>query len=156
MLDIDPKNRVKADFFIELHAVRNDREVNKFEWYNRNKFTDSMLERLEHKGLRSVTDFRTVKQYINNAVKAGKSATLSKRLKEFADDHSVTLDHLNIDSAAIRANAKKLLKIANALYDEIEDIDTDEYFGEEELWAKLEMLSKLIRNKLKALGRREA
>ncbi len=30
MLDADPDKRVKADFFIELYAVRNDREVKKF------------------------------------------------------------------------------------------------------------------------------
>jgi ParB/RepB/Spo0J family partition protein len=80
MLDADPDKRVKADFFIELYAVRNDREVKKFSWFKKDKFTDDMLRKFEEKGIKSVTDFRIVKQYINNAVKAKKTSTISKRL----------------------------------------------------------------------------
>src|SRR5688500_14443357 len=34
MLDPAPKKRVKADFFIELYVVRNDRFVNSLAWYS--------------------------------------------------------------------------------------------------------------------------
>jgi ParB family chromosome partitioning protein len=155
MLDINPDKRVKADFFIELYPVRNDREVVKFPWYNKDKFTDAMLEKSEQGGLKSVTEFRVVKQYINNAVKANKVATISKRLKEYADEPSLESDHLNIDSAAVAAEAKKLLRSANTLYEQIADIDIDEYYGQEEMWSRLEALSNLIRQKLKTLGRRD-
>ena len=57
MLDSDPSKRHKADFFIELYAVRNDREVNKFHWFERNKFTDLMLKKQDVGGIKSVTDF---------------------------------------------------------------------------------------------------
>ena len=79
MLHPNPEERQKADFFIELYPVRNDREVNKFSWFDKNEFTDAMLKKQEAKGLRSVTDFRTVKQYINNAVKAKRIPTIQKR-----------------------------------------------------------------------------
>src|ERR1700680_4735151 len=46
MLDADPDKRVKADFFIELYAVRNDREVKKFPWFHKDKFTDDMLKKV--------------------------------------------------------------------------------------------------------------
>ena len=42
MLDADPNTRMKADFFIELYAVRNDREVNKFPWFKKDEFTDAI------------------------------------------------------------------------------------------------------------------
>ena len=73
MLDANPEKRVKADFFIELYAVRNDREVRKFPWFNKDQFTDDMLRKVEERGIKAVTDFRIVKQYINNAVKARKT-----------------------------------------------------------------------------------
>jgi len=38
----------------------------------------------------------------------------------------------------------------------INAIDVDEYYGEEAMWARLESLAQLIREKLRALGRREA
>lgn len=155
MLDANPDKRIKADFFIELYPVRNDREVVKMPWFNKDKFTDAMLEKQESGGLRSVTEFREVKQYINNAVKANKTATISKRLKEYAADPEMTADHLNIESAEVAAEAKKLLRSVNTLYEWISDIDTDEYYGQEEMWHRLENLATLIRQKLRALGRRE-
>ncbi|MBM3814152.1 MAG: ParB/RepB/Spo0J family partition protein [Acidimicrobiia bacterium] len=155
MLDADPDKRVKADFFIELYPVRNDREVVKMPWFNKDKFTDAMLKKSAQGGLKSVTEFRVVKQYINNAVKANKVATISKRLREYADEPSLGSDHLNIESAAVAAEAKKLLKSANTLYEQINDIDIDDFYGQEEMWNRLEALANLIRSKLKTLGRRD-
>jgi ParB family transcriptional regulator, chromosome partitioning protein len=155
MLDADPDKRIKADFFIELYAVRNDREVKKFSWFDKDKFTDDMLRKVEHKGIKAVTDFRIVKQHINNAVKAKKTATISKRLQEFATQPSLTPDHLNIESAKVVAEAKKVLRSVEALYAQINAIDVDEFYGEEAMWARLESLAQLIREKLRALGRRD-
>jgi ParB family transcriptional regulator, chromosome partitioning protein len=155
MLDADPDKRVKADFFIELYAVRNDREVKKMPWFNRDKFTDDMLKKVEQKGIKAVTDFRIVKQYINNAVKAKKTAVISKRLQEFAAQPSLTPDHLNIESAKVAAEAKNVLRSVDALYAQINDIDVDDFYGEEVMWNRLEALAQLIREKLKALGRRD-
>jgi ParB family chromosome partitioning protein len=154
MLDADPDKRVKADFFIELYAVRNDREVNKFPWFKKNRFTDDMLKKLEAKGIKAVTDFRIVKQHINNAVKAKKTAAISKRLQAFAAQPSLTPDYLSIESAEVAAEAKKVLKSVERLYGQISDIDVDEYYGEEAMWSRLESLAQLIREKLRALGRR--
>jgi ParB/RepB/Spo0J family partition protein len=154
MLDADPDKRVKADFFIELYPVRNDREVTKFEWFNKDRFTDQMLDKFEQGGIRAVTDFRTVKQYINNAVKAKKVSVVSRRLREFAEQPALTPDHLNIESAKIAAEAKKVLRFVDNLYAQVNDIDVEEYYGEEEMWDRLESLAQLIRAKLKALGRR--
>jgi ParB family chromosome partitioning protein len=155
MLDANPAKRVKADFFIELYPVRNDREVKKFPWFNKNRFTDDMLRKVEEKGIRAVTDFRIVKQYINNAVKAQKTATISKRLEEFAAQPSLTPDHLNIESAKVAADAKRVLKSVDSLYSQINDIDVNEYYGENAMWSRLESLAQLIREKLRALGRRQ-
>jgi ParB/RepB/Spo0J family partition protein len=155
MLDSDPSKRHKADFFIELYPVRNDREVNKFSWFEKNKFTDSMLKKQDVGGVKSVTDFRIIKQHINNAVKAGNIPAISNRLEEFAKNPSLSPDYLNIESAQIAANAKRILKSVDSLYDQVNSIDVQEYFGEEDMWHKLESLAALIRGKLKELGRRD-
>jgi len=156
MLDADPEKRVKTDFFIELYAVRNDREVNKFSWFNKDHFTDDMLRKFEHKGIKAVTDFRIIKQYISNAVKAKKTAAISKRLREFAEEPSLTPDHLNIESAKATAEARRLLKSVEVLYAQISSLDVEEVYGEEALWLRLESLAQLIFRKLRALGRRPA
>ncbi len=155
MLDADPDKREKADFFIELYPVRNDREVGKLPWFKKDKFTDDMLRKLAQKGIKSVTDFRIVKQYINNAVKAKKIPAISKRLQEFAESPTLTPEHLNIESAKVEAEARKLLKSVESLYAQISDIDVDQYYGEKAMWESLESLAQLIREKLRAMGWRE-
>lgn len=156
MLDPDPTKRVKADFFIELYVVRNDRLVNKMEWFSKDKFTQRMLEKYQSKGsgLKAVTDFRIMKQHITNASRAGKISIISKRLKEFTFDNSLTLDHLIIESADVSASARKLLININKLEEAIKNIDPEKYYGEEELWSSLERLISLIRTKIRDAGRR--
>jgi ParB/RepB/Spo0J family partition protein len=154
MLDPDPEKRVKADFFIELHPVLTDRTVQRMPGYSKNEFTKQMLERYKKGGLRSVTEFRIVKQHINNARKAGKSTEILKRLKEFADDSKVTMEHLVIRSANVSASARKLLGDIDKMLETIKDLDVEEYYGEEKLWDSLEKLMKLIQTKLLSANRR--
>ncbi len=156
MLDPNPEKRVKADFFIELYPVRNDRLVVKMDWYSKEEFTNKMLTKYRTKasGLKAVTDFRIMKQYVNIARRAGEERKISSKLREFTVDDSLTLDHLAIRSADIFTSARKLLNDIKKIKDDIKQIDTEEYYGEEELWKSLEELIKLIRSKLSAVGRR--
>ena len=88
-------------------------------------------------------------------MKAKRTAAVSTRLREFAAQPSLTPDHLKIESAHVAAEAKRVLKSVNNLYAQINDIDVDDYYGEEAMWSRLEKLAQLIRRKLRALGRRE-
>lgn len=80
---------------------------------------------------------------------------MSKKLQEFAAQPSLTPDHLNIESAKVTAEAKRVLKAVETLYAQINEIDIDEYYGEDAMWTRLESLTQLIREKLRALGRRD-
>ena len=155
MLDVNPSKRVKTDFFIELHSVINDRLVKKMRWFSKDRFISRMLEKYESRsGLKSVTDFRIVKQHISNARKAHKEQAIEKRLQEFTFNDDLTLEHLLIDEADISASVRKLLLSIYKIEDAISDLDVTQYYGEEDLWATLERLNKLIRQKLLDAGRR--
>jgi ParB family transcriptional regulator, chromosome partitioning protein len=154
MLDPDPDKRIKADFFIELYAVRNDRFVNTMPWFRKDRFTRQMLAKYEAGSLKAVTDFRLVKQYINNARKASKRKEITRRLREFATVEGLRVDHLLIPAADVSANARRYLNDVNAIYTKIDSLEVDDFFGEEALWERLEELSDLIRRKLREVGRR--
>jgi len=156
MLDPDPTKRVKADFFIELYAVINDRLVITMEWFSKDKFTKKMLYKYQAGlgGIKSVTDFRIMKQHINNARQAKKQKQITKKLMEYYEDDNLTLDHLKIQSADVSASARKVKNQIMKLQDAIQEIDVDEYYGEDELWHYLELLLKIIRSKLIEAGRR--
>jgi ParB family chromosome partitioning protein len=156
MLDPDPNKRVKADFFIELYPVRTDRFVNKMKWFSQEKFTRKMLEKYQTRasGLKSVTDFRIMKQYINNARQANKEQTITTKLRQFYENDNLTLDHLKIPAADVSVSARKLLGDLRKIEEAIHQLDVEEYYGEEELWVRLESLLNVIRSKLAAAGRR--
>ena len=154
MLDPDPSERIKADFFIELYTVRNDRFVNSLDWFSKDRFTKQMLHRYKEKRLKAVTDFRKVKQAITQARLIGKDDTISKRLKEFAENLELDIDHLEISSAAISAEAKSMTKQASKLVEFLNKIEVDSYLGEDDLWESLETLREIIQMRLLEAGRR--
>ncbi len=154
MLDPNPEQRTKADFFIELYPVRHDRNVQKFDWFQPVKFTDQMIEKVEAGGLRSVTDFRIVKQHINNAVKANRVQTISKKMKEFAETPKAKVDELEVQSAKSQALARTLTKDVRKLMEQLDDIDVDAMYGEKDLWDSMEKLMGQLRTLLLKADRR--
>lgn len=154
MLFEDPALRVKSDFFIELHPVMHDKYIKKFDWFKPNPFIEGMLKKHKVRGLKSVTDFRVVKQQLNNAAKANRIGILGHRLEEFYNEPGLTVAHLSIESIKTSTTARRLTNSATALYDSVDALDTKQYYGETDLWNSLERLSELIRRKLRQLDRR--
>jgi hypothetical protein len=154
MLLPDPAQRWKADFFIELYVVRNDRVVNKFVWFKKNKFTDAMIKKYTAGGLKSVTEFRIIKQHISNAAKSKKLALLANRFKQFVEDPKLKVEHLEIEEAGVAAQVRKVRKDIGKLHQIISEIDIDQFYGEDDFWDELEELATVIQKKLKEVGRR--
>ncbi|MGC4031564.1 MAG: ParB/RepB/Spo0J family partition protein [Tepidisphaeraceae bacterium] len=154
MLDSNPEQRTKADFFIELYPVRHDRNVQKFDWFKPVKFTDQMIQKVEAGGLRAVTDFRIVKQHINNAVKANRVQTISRKLKDFAETPNARVDALEVQTAKSHALALTLTKDVRKLMEQLDDIQVDEMYGEKEMWDTMEKLMGRIRSLLLKADRR--
>jgi ParB/RepB/Spo0J family partition protein len=155
MLDPDPSARVKSDFFIELYPVLHDREVAKMSWFARAKFTDQMLAKYgPGRAIRSVTDFRLVKQHINNAKKSRKLPEFSRKLQEFAENIQVPVGHLEIESAQFAIGVKRKIAQVQEAIEMIKQLDPDEFIGEELLWTYLIELVKVTREKLNKADRR--
>ncbi len=154
MLDSDPEQRVKADFFIELYAVLRDRTVRRMEWFRPNTFTAKMLRRYREGHLTSVTDFRKIKQHINTAVKAGKAKVMSDRLQQFTDEPRLPLEHLAIQSAGLTAKVREISNAAKKLETLLRNLTSMDFYGEDNLWKRLESLMFLIRVRLEEVERR--
>jgi ParB family chromosome partitioning protein len=154
MLFPNPDDRWKADFFIEMYSVRNDRLVNAFAWFDKDDFTDAMIKKQEAGGFKAVTEFRVIKQHISNANKAGKLDQISKRLEEFTNQPDLRVDHLEIEGVNVSKQVRTMTREIGKLRLVIKEIDVDEFFGEEQLWEDLEKLGATIQAKLQELGRR--
>lgn len=156
MLFPDPDQRVKADFFIELYPIVNDRNVKRARWYDRNGFIDRMLEKYQQRksGFRSVTDFRKIKQHLTAAARANQTARAIQRLRQFLADDELDISYLEISSATIHKRAAQLSRGIGKLMDDLHKIEVPEFYGEEELWKKLEQMLALIQKKLREADRR--
>jgi ParB family transcriptional regulator, chromosome partitioning protein len=154
MLDPNPELRTKADFFIELYPVRHDRNVKRFDWFKPVRFTDQMIDKFEKKGLRAVTDFRIVKQHINNAVKAKRIQAISTKLKHFADDPKATVDTLEVEAAESHRVARDVTKEIQRLLDRLDQVDVDIMYGEKGMWDSMEKLMERLKALLLQADRR--
>jgi ParB family chromosome partitioning protein len=156
MLDPNPNGRVKSDFFIELYAVIHDKDVSSFSWFSRNRFVRQMLVKYqeEPQTIKAVTDFRLIKQHITNARRIKAMAIFSKRLQQFAENPATPLDFLEIEEASVHAEAKALVKKITSIQSLVAGLDTEQFFGEEELWHAMSELLALLQEKLKEADKR--
>ena len=156
MLFHDPSARIKADFFIELYVIVTDRLLNANSWFDRDYVTDVFLRKYKGRksGLRAVTDFRKIKQYISVARNAGKGAEISRRFRKFLDDDRMLLTELEISVAQYHSQAKKFAKTASELRESLRGIRVRNFLGEEEMWVEFERLAQTIRRKLADAERR--
>lgn len=156
MLDPNPDRRLKADFFIELYPVLTDLVLKGAEWFSRNEVTERMLDKYKNpdSDLRAVTDFRKIKQHLTNARRANQGVLVSRRLREYTFDDSLTMDHLVIRAADVSAGARKMLNTLEKIESSLRQLNPADYYGEEELWKALERLYRLIGQKLRHADRR--
>ena len=156
MLFADPTERIKADFFVELYPILTDRLISKMEWYKRDTLIKRFLFKYQNKlsGFRSVTDFRKIKQFISLVRATDQEMQFERKFKKFVFDDKLGISYLEIGAARIHREAGKLVKVLGRLYDDLQKIEVNEFFGEEELWKELERLLALIRRKLASADRR--
>ena len=86
--------------------------------------------------------------------KARKVAELSKRLREYAEDKSLPMEHLEIKAADIKARVRTLRRSIEKIEYMVRLIDVEEYYGETGLWESLEKLFQVIRDLLIRADRR--
>lgn len=156
MLFTRPEDRIKADFFIELYAVLTDRAMREMKWAHRDRVTSIMLEKYKNKrsGLKSVTDFRKIKQHFVAARKTEKINVLSHVFKEFLESDDLPIEHLEVAGAEIRTRAEKIQRNIQKLSTDLNNLEPQDFIGEESLWLELEELLHLIRKKLHQADRR--
>jgi ParB family chromosome partitioning protein len=156
MLEANPDKRMKSDFFIELYPVIHDRDVRKFDWFKEKRFINQMILKYEDtsKPIRAVTDFRLVKQHITSARRAHKMARLSTKLRQFVEDVSVPISHLEIQSASVKAEATALTRKIQNFETVVAHLDVEVFYGEEDMWVAMTKLADALYAKLKQADKR--
>ena len=108
----------------------------------------------EPRTIKAVTDFRLIKQHITNARRIKAIKAFSSRLKRFAEEPEIKLDSLEIEEASIHADAKSIVRKLISIENLIKDLDSDQFYGEEELWTAMERLIQVLERKLKKADKR--
>ena len=155
MLEAEPKDRIKADFFIELYPVLTDRVLSRAH-LQKDHVIDRMLFKYANRksGMKSITDFRKIKAYVSIAKAAGEESLIVDRYKIFIEDDEFGLSELEIDTARVHKTASNISRDAAKLRVALEDISLEEFIGEDEFWKELEKLAESILRKVKNADRR--
>lgn len=156
MLLAEPKDRIKADFFIELYPILTDRVLAIRGQVARNRVTEIMLHKYQNKksGFKSITDFRKIKSYVSIAKAAGREEEIRRRFRALLGSDAIDIDYLEIDAARVHREASRLSQVALDLADSVKGLRTDEFLGEEGFWRALERLAKVIEQKTEDAERR--
>ena len=156
MLYMDPKERLKPDFFIELYAILTDRLVSRQSWYKRDEIIDRFMHKFRDKtnDFKAVTDFRKIKQYISIARAAGHDEPIAQKLHDYIYDDALSITSLEIDTARIHREARELTKSVSEITENIRTLNVREFLGEQELWRELERLLRVLQRQLEAADRR--
>lgn len=156
MLFANPKDRIKADFFIELYSILVDQVLRIRTQKAKDHVTDIMLDKYLNKksGFKSLTDFRKIKSFISIARASGKDKEVRARFDQFLESDDIEFDYLEIDAAKIHRQAKTLGDKADDFGQSIREVRTNEYLGEEDFWKSLEKLVQVLQSKIREAGRR--
>jgi ParB/RepB/Spo0J family partition protein len=156
MIFTNPEDRIKADFFIELYPVINDRTVRGAPWYKRNFLVDRFLHKYQNRlsGFKAITDFRKIKQYLTIARIANQEGPILDRFKKLLDEDTVDFSTLEIDAARIHREATTLAKRLGEVRSALDALEVDSFVAEEDLWIELEELVKSLNKKLSEADRR--
>lgn len=155
MLIADPKDRIKADFFIELYPILTDRVLGKAH-IPRDRMIDRMLFKYQQRksGMKSITDFRKIKAFVAIAKAAGQEQAIIDKFKLFVENDDFDISDLEIGAARVHKQAQVIGREARKLREALDDLLIAEYLGEEDLWVELERLADAIRKKMKNADRR--
>src|SRR5205085_8800123 len=117
MLVANPKDRIKADFFIELYPILTDRVLDIRGTAARDHVTAIMLDKYLNKksGFKSLTDFRKIKSFVSIARSAGKEEEVRARFRQLLESDSIDIASLEIDAARVHREAVRLAEIAQDL-----------------------------------------
>lgn len=156
MLFVEPTDRIKADFFIELYSVLYDQTLAIRSQEKRDLVTDVMLDKYLHKksGFKSITDFRKIKSYISVAKNAGKSKEIKDRFYKLLNSDDFLISDLEIDTARVHREANNFTRLADQLANSLKVIETDEFLAEEPFWKSIEKLIVVLQRKLNDADRR--
>lgn len=155
MLMADPRDRIRADFFIELYPILTDRVLSRAKIPS-DHLIDRMLFKYQHKksGMKSITDFRKIKSYVAIAKAVGREEEIIDKFTAFVEDDTYPIEELEIGVATIHKHATTMTRGAVRLRELVDNLTVDEFRGEEDLWIELEKLVRSILKKAASADRR--
>jgi ParB family transcriptional regulator, chromosome partitioning protein len=153
MLRAEPKDRVRADFFIELYAILSDRFVASRPWFSRNAFTASMLAKYQAGVIKSVIHFRHLKQLIASAVAASRGPEMDRKLQAFVRNRELKIEAVALSGVG-STRAATVVRLARSLSSSLNQLDVELAYGDERMWSELQDLLELIQTRIEQAQRR--
>lgn len=152
-----PSERLKSDFFIELHRIRGPAVSERFPpWLERgdSKCIQIMLDKYQKGTIKAVTEFRRLAEVYHASARVRKKKMFMRKLDDFLDKPEKTIHDVEVPGATFAKEAKEIHRSASRLLAQLKEIDLESISADEATIRLLRRLAKLLQVKLdKALLR---
>ena len=146
-----PTERLKTDFFIELHRLRSIAKKKSFPVWKKigdSKCISLLLTKYLDGYIKSVTEFRKLNEIYRIALDINMEKEFLKRLDYFLRTPKATIEDMRVEGASFAIKSKEIRKIAIKLRTKISDIDFELIAADIETIDTLKSLQIMIKNKL--------
>jgi ParB/RepB/Spo0J family partition protein len=143
--------RLKTDFFIELHRIRGPALKERFSpWTERGdeRSTEIILNKYTSGVIKAVTEFRRLAEVYRASLKMGRPKTFLRQLDRFLADPDRAIDDIVVPGATFAKEAKEIRRSARRLFVQLEAIELEAIASDEETIDLLRRLAKMLKTKL--------
>jgi len=144
--------RLKADFFIELHRIRNPALSEGFPpWKERGDSAciDIILNKYLSGKIIAVTEFRKLAEIYRASVRMGKVELFYSSFDSFLAESDAPISEIVVPGASFAQKSKEIRRSANRLISQIENLDLEVISSDQETVTMLKKLMVMIDTKLR-------
>jgi len=138
MMLAPPRERLKADFFIELQRIRGSALKERFPpWIKRGdtKCIDIVLEKYLNHTIKAVTEFRILAELYRGSFRTGQTKRFYSELDRFLSKERVRIRDLDIPGATFEREYREVLRSTKRLYTQIKALDPEVISANEQVFS---------------------
>jgi ParB family chromosome partitioning protein len=148
-----PTERMKADFFIELHRIRGPALSEGFpSWRKRgdSKCVQLILDKYLNQTIKAVTEFRHLAEVYRASVRLRKRKRFFRELDRFLSDPKSHISDVVVPGATFAKEAKEIRRTASRLVNQLSALDFESISADETTISLLRRLLRILRTKMDA------
>ncbi len=151
MMLAPPSERMKADFFIELHRLRGPALAERFPpWVKRgdSKCVEILLAKYVDEKIKAVTEFRRLAEIYRGSIRKNKLQKFFRELGRLLTDPTMGISDFDVPGVTFEKEFREINRSARRLLNQLKALDAEALAADESVVRVLRRVMKTIESKL--------